>query len=85
MNKCAWHFDGQSVGVFNYSGETLVSYTLLQEFFNCSVKNAMSWAGFLHKINAMYSDVYSLEGSPYSAMSPNTFSKVFWVVSDNLN
>jgi hypothetical protein len=76
LNKCAWHFDGQSVGVFNYSGETLVSYTLLHEFFNCSVKNGMSWAGFLHKINTMYSEVYSLEGSPFTSMSANTFSKV---------
>lgn len=76
LNKCAWHFDGQSVGVFNYSGETLVSYTLLREFFNCSVKNSMSWAGFLHKINAMYSEVYSLKESPFSSMSSNTFSKV---------
>ena len=85
LNKCAWHFDGQSVGVFNYSGATLVSYTLLQEFFNCSVKNAMSWAGFLHKISTMYSDVYSLEGSPFISMSANTFSKVCCVLSLHLN
>ncbi len=77
LNKCAWHFDGQSVGVFNYSGETLVSYTLLREFFNCSVKNAMSWAGFLHKINSMYTDIYSLAESAFTSMSVNTFSKVW--------
>lgn len=76
LNKCAWHFDGQSVGVLNYSGETLISYTLLKEFFNCCVKNGMSWAGFLHKINSMYSDVYSFESSPFTSMSASTFSKV---------
>jgi len=76
LNKCAHHFDGQSVGVFNYSGETLVSYTLMREFFNCSVKNGMSWAGFLHKINGMYSEIYSLKDSPFISMCPNTFSKV---------
>lgn len=76
MKKCAWHFDGQSVGVFNYSGETLISYTLLREFFNCSVKNHMSWAGFLHKITSMYTDIYSLADSPFIPMSANTFSKV---------
>lgn len=76
LNQCAWHFDGQSLGVFNYSGDTLVSYTFMQDFFNCSVKNGMSWAGFLLKINSMYSDIYSYEGSPFTSMSPNTFSKV---------
>lgn len=84
LNKCSWHFDGQSVGVFNYSGETLVSYTLLKEFFNCSVKNAMSWAGFLEKINNMYGEVYSAEETPFVAMSASTLSRVIIYVVEIL-
>ena len=82
-NKCSWHFDGQSVGVFNYSGETLVSYTLMWDFYHCGVKHGMSWSSFLNKTNDMYKEIYSMEGSPFVAMSMNTFTKVclcigFW-------
>jgi hypothetical protein len=75
-NKCVWHFDGQEAGVMNYSGETLVSYTLLNEFYNRCVRNGMSWSGFLNKTNFMYKDVYSLEDDIQQSMSSNTFSKV---------
>lgn len=75
-NKCIWHFDGQSCGVFNYSGETLLSYTLLQESFNCCVRNGMSWAGFLDKTNHMYGDVFSMQEDKMHSMSSHTFSNV---------
>lgn len=75
-NKCTRHFDGQSCGILNYSGETLISYTLLNEFFNCCIRNAMSWAGFLNKTNHMYNDVYSIEEDEMQSMSSHTFSKV---------
>lgn len=75
-NKCTWHFDGQSCGIFNYSGETLISYSLLHEFFNCCVRNGMSWSGFLDKTNHMYGDIFSMDDEKMQSMSPNTFSNV---------
>ena len=32
--KCELHFDGRELGIFNYSGHTLVSYTLLFRYLN---------------------------------------------------
>lgn len=75
-DKCKWHYDGQQNGVFNYSGETLISYTMLHEFFNCCVRNSMSWAGFLNKTNHMYNDIYSLQEEKMQSMSSHTFTKV---------
>ena len=75
-NKCLHHFDGQSTGTFNYSGETLISYSLLRNAFNCCVRNGMSWSGYIGKITSMYNDIYSMNDCKMPFLSGATFSKV---------
>lgn len=75
-NKCVRHFDGQSTGVFNYSGETLVSYALLEDYQNCCVVAGMSWSGYLNKMNNMYNKVYCKTLQTMAFMSQPTFVKV---------
>lgn len=75
-NKCMHHFDGQSVGVFNYSGETLVSYGLLEDYHNCCVVSGMSWSGYLNKMDRMYNKVYCKASQKMMFMSQPTFVKV---------
>lgn len=73
---CTHHFDGQSAGVFNYSGETLVSYALLQDYHNCCIKANMSWASYVSKISSMYNNTYCSSAEEMSFMSYPTFVKV---------
>lgn len=75
-NKCSQHFDGQSTGVFNYSGETLVSYAVMQDYFHCCIRGGMSWAAFLNKMNCMYNNVFTEQAVQMPFMSTSTFSKV---------
>lgn len=75
-NTCIAHFDGQSVGVFNYSGETLVSYALLEDYQNCCVVSGMSWSGYLNKMDKMYNRVYCKTSQQMIFMSQPTFVKV---------
>lgn len=70
------HFDGQGQGVFNYSGETLVSYAVFQDYHNCCVKAGMSWSSFVNKTNSMYNDAYCDSSQQMSFMSYPTFVKV---------
>lgn len=79
-NKCKRHFDGQDMGVFNYSGETLVSYALIQDYHNTCLKAQISWNAYIDKINAMYNDVYCDTAHSQAFLSLRTFSKVWTVV-----
>ena len=73
---CFHHFDGQTTGVFNYSGETLVSYALMHDFLNSCITGGMSWSSFINKTNAMYNGVYCKQAMSMPFMSQNTFCKV---------
>lgn len=75
-NTCKRHFDGQEMGIFNYSGETLVSYALIQDYHNTCLKAQISWNAYIEKINSMYNDVYCEVALRQPFMSFRTFSKV---------
>lgn len=57
-NLCSWHYDGQSDGIFNYSGNTLMSYTLLQDLEVSCIKNAMTWKGFTNRMQDLYNKIF---------------------------
>lgn len=78
-NKCTAHFDGQEQGVFNYSGETLVSYSLLKDYHNCCIKGGMSWSAYVEKMTSMYNEVYCEQNKEMAFLSNPTFVKVLSV------
>ena len=74
--RCTHHFDGQSMGVFNYSGETLVSYAVLHDYENCCVRGGMAWKAYVEKSQRMYDKVYCESSLQMTFMSYPTFVKV---------
>ena len=77
-SRCLQHFDGQTSGVFNYSGETLVSYSLMQDFQHCCINGGMSWQSYLSKTSAMYAQVFCKQSLDMPFMSHPTFTKVLF-------
>ncbi len=75
-NACSWHYDGQEQGVFNFSGHTLVSYIILQDFEVSCVKNAMSWSAFREKVKDLYNEIYSMTEDEMTFMSEPTLVQV---------
>lgn len=55
---CHHHYDGQEDGVFNYSGETMVSYALLHLYVSSCLSSATTWNAFQVSQNTLYNKVF---------------------------
>jgi len=75
--KCEFHYDGQADGVFNYSGETLVSYALLYDYTKSCIEGATTWSAFVSRIQYMYNEVYCNSALKMDFMSIPTFVQVY--------
>ncbi len=80
-NKCTWHYDGQEEGVFNYSGDILVSYALLKDYHNSCIKGGMTWTSYVEKISNMYNEVYCDQDKQMTFMSNPSFVKASTIIS----
>jgi len=75
-DQCEWHYDGQSDGIFNYSGETLVSYELMWDYIaNCTFGH-MPCNTYVTTLDHKYNKVYHAAGQRMDFVQTGTFSKV---------
>lgn len=58
--KCNIHYDGGKDGIFNFTGTILVSYSIFMDFVTTLIcAKAISFSGYINKINMMYSFVFN--------------------------
>lgn len=48
-SKCRAYFDGAAYGIFNYSGLTMVTYDVLEDYITCALTSGMTLAAFCLK------------------------------------
>lgn len=75
-NSCSWHYDGQGDGIFNYSGSTLMSYTLLQDLEVSCIKNAMTWKAFANRMKDLYNKIFCDQEEKMPFVSEPTLGQV---------
>lgn len=59
---CRAHFDGSSVGIFNYSSKRMVAYDVLRDYAHSALASGMTFAGFVAKKNRELSTVFGESG-----------------------
>lgn len=74
--KCELHYDGAQDGIFNYSGQTLVSYTLLLDYFAGLKTGKMTWSAFVAQKNYLYNNAYCGDKVECPFMDARTWQNV---------
>lgn len=74
--KCELHYDGAQDGIFNYSGQTLVSYTLLLEYFAAIKTGKMTWTAFAAQKDFLYNNAYCNDKMECPFMDARTWQNV---------
>lgn len=75
-NTCVHHYDGQQDCIFNYSGQSLISYDILIDYHSSLLTSQTSFTGYVKKINFMYKKIHSNLEDNLKFLSIATFEKV---------
>lgn len=81
--ECNIYYDGSKDGIFNFTGNILVSYTIFMDFLSTLVSaKAISFTGYITKLEFLYNYMYGRGGSQESNTQPGFckfMSKTQWI------
>lgn len=78
---CVHHFNGNKQAIFNYSGQTLISYSVFFNYQSILFTSQTSIYGYVNKMNRMYRRAYNDPTITCSFLNGNTFKRVCeWIL-----